>query len=301
MQISGTLETPTQFNVLVGTQAVDTYPFLFHGPPEKRVFLVNMPGFDDSTRTDAEVLREMASWLTASFENKIRLSGMIYLHRINQPRMQGSAKRNIMMFKKLCGDDALKNVILVTTMWDVTEKEVGAAREKQLVERKEFWGYMASKGSRVYRHHKTHKSAMKLIGNFVRENTKVTLEIQEEMVNNHKLLDSTAAGYAVKAKLAEERVRFKKEIKDLVIELQEALKKKDIDATEAIEGLRSEHRQELAMLDYVGGWSNASKVFIGLHRDGLTGCPQVNLSRGGLRTLAEAFKNQGIHTFSLRY
>jgi hypothetical protein len=43
-------------------------------------------------------------------------------------------------------------------------------------------------------------------------------------------------------------------------------------------------------LDYVGGWPNASKIFIGLHRDGLTGCPQANLSRGGLRTLAEDFR-----------
>jgi hypothetical protein len=39
-----------------------------------------------------------------------------------------------------------------------------------------------------------------------------------------------------------------------------------------------------------GCWPNASKVFIGLHRDGLTGCPQANLSRGGLRTLAEDFR-----------
>jgi hypothetical protein len=44
------------------------------------------------------------------------------------------------------------------------------------------------------------------------------------------------------------------------------------------------------LLDYVGGWPNASKVFIGLHRDGLTGYPQAHLSRGGLRTLAEDFR-----------
>jgi hypothetical protein len=41
----------------------------------------------------------------------------------------------------------------------------------------------------------------------------------------------------------------------------------------------------LLLFDYVGGWPYASKVFIELHRDGLTGCPQANLSRGGLRTL----------------
>jgi hypothetical protein len=51
--------------------------------------------------------------------------------------MLGSAKRNILMFQKLCGDNALKNVI--------TDREVGEAREKQLIEIKEYWGYMASK------------------------------------------------------------------------------------------------------------------------------------------------------------
>ncbi len=68
------------------TQTVNTYPFIYSGPPQKRVFLVDTPGFDDSTRSDVEVLRELAAWLTATYAKEIRLSGIIYLHRINQPR-----------------------------------------------------------------------------------------------------------------------------------------------------------------------------------------------------------------------
>lgn len=64
------------------------------------------------------------------------LSGIVYLHRINQPRMQGSAKTNMPVFKKLCGDNALGNAILATTMWDVTEVQLAEEREKQLQERK---------------------------------------------------------------------------------------------------------------------------------------------------------------------
>ena len=43
------------------------------------VFLVDTPGFDDTDRSDTEVLREIASWLTASYSNSIKLHGIIYL------------------------------------------------------------------------------------------------------------------------------------------------------------------------------------------------------------------------------
>jgi hypothetical protein len=59
--------------------------------------------------------------------------------------MQGSAKSNILLFRKLCGDNALQNVVLATTMWDITEECLCVKREQELMDRKEFWGYMLSK------------------------------------------------------------------------------------------------------------------------------------------------------------
>jgi hypothetical protein len=109
------------------------------------VFLVDTPGFDDDKRPDSEILRALTAWLSAAASQKIHLSGILYLHRINQPRLQGSAKKNIRQFEKLCGDGALGKVILVTTMWDVEEHDVAIERERQLRETKEFWGYMIDK------------------------------------------------------------------------------------------------------------------------------------------------------------
>jgi hypothetical protein len=40
------------------------------------------------------------------------------------------------------------------------------------------------------------------------------------------------------------------------------------------------HLSDLLLLDYVGGWPIASTDFMGLHRGGLVGGPQVHLSRG---------------------
>jgi hypothetical protein len=224
------------------------YPFRYHDFPRKRVFLVDTSGFDDSTRSDAEILRELSAWLTATYAKNIRLSGIIYLHRINQPRMRGSAKRNIMMFKKLCGDNALKNVILATTMWDLVGEDVGAARVKQLIDTKDFWGYMASNGSQVYRHNNTYQSAMELVGHFIKADSKVTLQIQEEMVSQQKGLDGTAAAAIIEAKLEQEWARFSAELHHIEIDLQEALRKKNNDTMELLREIQTELQTELAQI-----------------------------------------------------
>ena len=46
--------------------------------------------------------------------------------------MAGTLLKNLQMFEELCGKDALKNVILTTTMWDEVDEETGLAREEQL-------------------------------------------------------------------------------------------------------------------------------------------------------------------------
>jgi len=97
--------------------------------PERTIYFIDTPGFDDTNRSDTEVLRELANWLTKSYSDSIKLNGILYFHRISDVRMQGSAKKNLLMFKKLCGEDALRNVILVTSMWDRVSMEDGNKRE----------------------------------------------------------------------------------------------------------------------------------------------------------------------------
>ena len=115
-------------------------------------YLIDTLGFDDTHRSDTEVLGQLAKWLADTYKGGIQLSGIIYLHRISDLRMQGSAKKHPLTFKKLCGDDALKNVILATTKWDRVSKQKGTARERELRSTEEFWGWMVSQGSKVYRH-----------------------------------------------------------------------------------------------------------------------------------------------------
>lgn len=176
----------TQVRVL-GTQEVAV--FLCNYNDDTNVYLVDTPGFKDTDRSDSDILREIASWLSASYSNKIKLHGIIYLHPITDARMQGSAKRNLYMSKKLCGNNALKNVVLATTMWERVHEEDGIQRESQLKEKQDFWGYMLDNGNQIHRHFNHRDSAISLIRSLVGRssvNAKVVLDIQAELVDHGK-------------------------------------------------------------------------------------------------------------------
>src|SRR4051794_37978067 len=100
---------------MVGTVNIGVYSFTH--PGNKTVFLVDTPGFDDTNRSDVDILKDIAFFLTTMHANRCRLAGVIYLHRITDPRMGGSALKNLEMFQKLCGTGSLPSVILTTTMW----------------------------------------------------------------------------------------------------------------------------------------------------------------------------------------
>lgn len=224
------------------------------------MYLVDTPGFDDTDRSDTVILKEIASWLTASYSNAIKLHGIIYLHRITDPRMQGSARRNLVMFKKLCGVDALKNVVLATTMWERVIEEDGVERERQLSVTQDFWGYMLEKGSQIHRHYNDRESAIRLIQSLIANRVatpKVVLDIQAQMVDHGMDLSDTAAGQALDDEISEERKRFAKEIAETQADMRQALAQRDKDAAEMLRQHQKEMNERVRRLD---GEHSALKV-----------------------------------------
>ena len=55
------------------------------------------------------------------YDERRKFSGILYLHNICDPRIGSSLQRQMAMFKKLCGPDSLKSVVVVTTFWDEAE------------------------------------------------------------------------------------------------------------------------------------------------------------------------------------
>lgn len=201
-------------------------PHIYKYSKDVNVYLIDTPGFDDTNRDDANVLKQIAVWLSDSLKNDVKLSGIMYMHRITDTRMAGSAKRNLLMFKKLCGNEALKNVILVTTMWEKVTVAEGAAREKELIDTDDFWGFMVKNKSRVERHYNNRDSARALVTKFLKEK-KVELTIQDEMVRKERHLDQTDAGKTLDSELAKERDKWKEEAARQKADREEALRQSD--------------------------------------------------------------------------
>ena len=157
--------------------------------------VVDTPGFDDTYRSDDEILAEITQFLAVQYTMKIPLKGIIYLHRIYDNKMRGSARRHLELFRSICGDNALKNVILVTTCWDsVRPENLGEAlrREQELVDK--FWAPMQEKGSYIDQFNGSKESAEALILELVWQRDSVVLEIQRDVVDEQKEIAETEAG-----------------------------------------------------------------------------------------------------------
>lgn len=218
--------------------------------PDRTIYLIDTPGFDDTHRTDADVLREISRWLVDSYKNNILLDGIIYLHRINGNRMHGSARRNLMTFRKLCGPDALKKVMLVTTMWDLVRKEEGEARETELLGMEDFWGWMMEKGSSFDRHYNTEDSAQKIVHKLANRSTNgVVVDLQRQLVDEKRTLGETSAGREVESELLKQKERWKQERREIEEDLQAAIQRRDLEAEEAMRAEREKNAREIRRVD----------------------------------------------------
>ncbi|EWY83656.1 hypothetical protein FOYG_13458 [Fusarium oxysporum NRRL 32931] len=190
------------------------------------IYLLDTPGFDDTNRSDTEVLKEIALCLTKTYEDNIKLSGILYLHRITDRRMGGSAKKNLMMFRKLCGEESLMNVILVTTMWEDEYTAIGERREQELIATGGFWGALVEEGAQISRHNNTRSSAMPLLRT-IAKSYRVTISIQKEMVSEHKDLNKTEAGIGLNSDILLAELRVMKEMSEALEMERQARKDQD--------------------------------------------------------------------------
>ncbi|KAF2193121.1 hypothetical protein K469DRAFT_619710 [Zopfia rhizophila CBS 207.26] len=156
------------------------------------VALVDTPGFDDSSRSDDEILDEIVQFLCYQYRLGIPLKGIIYMHRITDNKMQGTAQRYFEMFKRLCGNRNMANVVLLTTMWNQLKDEgVGLRRDQEL--REQFWSVMEKQGSYIRRFDGSRAMAEAVICRLMRQKN-IVLDIQQELVDQGMRLSETTAG-----------------------------------------------------------------------------------------------------------
>ncbi|KAF9533601.1 P-loop containing nucleoside triphosphate hydrolase protein [Crepidotus variabilis] len=198
-----------------------------HGGRPVNVVLVDTPGFDDTHKSDSEVLEMIAGWLASKYSKGTCLTGIMYLHRITDNRMSGTPHRNLKMFGKLCGGDEEvgKKVVFVTTMWDkLREASVGVQRESQL---KDFLRPMLDLGACTWRSQNTKEDAERLVRDMVQKPiSNLPVLLQDELVDKKRPLNETEAARTLYTQYQALLAQHKATITDL-----ENAAKKSQDAT----------------------------------------------------------------------
>lgn len=198
----------------------------------RQAWLIDTPGFDDTSRSDTEILREIASALTELYKRDVGLAGVLYLHRIIDPKMGHSANRNLEIFKRLCGKDAMKGVSLVTTHWDGIPEgspqwETAVERERKLAFSEKYWAGMIQDGADVHRHVGGRGSALAIIDSVMRKRFNSALAIQLELGQYELPLDQTGAGNFLAKEQEDLQARYEQEMRELEEEREQAMQQRD--------------------------------------------------------------------------
>jgi hypothetical protein len=210
----------------------------------KEVWFLDTPGFDDTYLRDTEVLEEITNALAEQRLHRRKVNGVVYLHSILENRMRGSALKNLRMMLELAGKDGrLRNVALVTTMWDrLASKDEGVKTEQMF--KAKFWNEMISFGASVGRieDHTDRKEYVRIVEQIMKNNG-VILQIQEETVDQELPLGETSAGKVILDYVNKLSKKLDQELAQLNEDLRQAREKADQEAKLMQELLQEEKKK----------------------------------------------------------
>lgn len=219
-----------------GTAEVQIYPV-----PNTRTFLIDTPGFDDPSKSDIEILQQIASCLAdlhegLTFPNtSINLSGIVYLHAIDESRMTGTMMKNLGMLGHLVGYDSMdNNVVLATSKWGLVEDvTVAEDRESELMMGNGYWKGFLEAGAAPMRFEGSRASALEII-KVAEKGGMFILQLTREYAINGMELCQTAAGRAIDEEMAKARDKRDAEMTALRKEHQRALELRKAEAAKAL-------------------------------------------------------------------
>ncbi|KDQ53038.1 hypothetical protein JAAARDRAFT_39754 [Jaapia argillacea MUCL 33604] len=215
------------------------------------VTFIDTPGFDDSRgaaggMSDSDILRQIAAFLQNEFQANQMLTGLIYTHRITDPRMGGTSKRNLRLFRKLCGNESMQNVIILTTMWDKVDIEEGIRRENELKTEEGFFKDLIDAGARLVRmgyglQGREFPDPEQIVANLILQSNPGWTRLQKELAEG-KGVGQTSAGSELDGQIQELIAREQQQAREAAAA---ALKERDEQARMRLEQERWRAEQEV--------------------------------------------------------
>jgi hypothetical protein len=129
--------------------------------------------------------------------------------------------RNFTMFRKLCGAETLKNVVIATTMWQKEDKDIALEREEELQNDPNFFKYAIGEGASLRRHDGTLQSAQALLKELIKNDPKA-LRVQRQVVDEAKELDQTDVGMELAKERQKITAQYEKKMKALQMSMRDA-------------------------------------------------------------------------------
>jgi GTP-binding protein EngB required for normal cell division len=221
----------------------------------RRFNLIDTPGFDDTTRSDAEVLTTIATYLALQYQRGRRIHGIIFLHRIVDVRLSASAIKMAETVKRMCGEDFYGYVALVTNMWQLLkDQETGNQRERELLTHPKFWGDFLHAYPPTFQHRNTRENASKIMESFLdhletSRKRPPPLMIQVEIVDKRQPVSKTDAGNFLEGQLARMRDKHEQELRQIKHEIRIATQESDPEIAEALSESYDSTRLQLQRTD----------------------------------------------------
>ncbi|OCL09067.1 hypothetical protein AOQ84DRAFT_276638, partial [Glonium stellatum] len=179
---------------------------------DRTIKLINTPSFDDSNRSELDILEEAAGYFKEMYDSKVYLTGIIYLHRITDPMDEGLASRVLSHLDEICGPHFYGNIALTTVSWGMVSNREGEDRERSLRTKDRHWLEFAKTGATMHRHDDTKESAISIIRHLLKKTPDV-LSFQRHLAD-HGIIAKTAAGEMLVSRLAEMLEKAKKRIEE---------------------------------------------------------------------------------------
>ncbi|KAH0545426.1 hypothetical protein GP486_008447, partial [Trichoglossum hirsutum] len=133
-----------------GTKKHGVFPTTIDG---QRFVFIDTPGFDDLEVPNMKILEGVTEAI-ANLTRYVDVAGVLYVHDIQQCRLQSSIKLNLEMLRAFCGKSYYPNITFVTTKWDsFSPSGIRSASKRQELWEKGEWEDIIKGGARVYKHY----------------------------------------------------------------------------------------------------------------------------------------------------
>ncbi|TFK24906.1 hypothetical protein FA15DRAFT_704211 [Coprinopsis marcescibilis] len=169
----------------------------------RRLVLVDTPGFNNADVHDFDILQMMAGWLKSAYHKDFEISAIIYLFPLVAGVNPQKEERYLRVLRKVWGDDSTERVVLATTQWEIAG---GDQDDREAELRGGFWKPMLELNASMTRLYNDRESAQGLLRNVLenvasQEFVGFVLALQHELEAKRIKLHKTDAGKELRKEL----------------------------------------------------------------------------------------------------